>query len=85
MAAVPDIAADIGKMHEQGGSRIAHRLVELADLEGDDRLDAGGERRVSGGERIVELEIPPFSASENSYPSRNIASITSACLITWCR
>jgi hypothetical protein len=36
-----NIAAYIGKVHQQRRARVFHSLVELADLEGDNRLDTG--------------------------------------------
>jgi hypothetical protein len=47
MTSVPDIAANVSKVHEQDRSSVAHSLVELADLEGDDGFDTRTESEES--------------------------------------
>ena len=83
--AVADVAADVGEVDEQRLAEVLDGGVVVADLGGDDRLDARREGRVAGGERVVVVEVAPLLLQRNSLPSRNIASTMSACLITWWR
>ena len=41
MTSVPDIASNVSEVHQQRRPSVAHSLIELADLEGDNRLDTG--------------------------------------------
>ena len=41
MTSVLDIAANVSEVHEQGRPCVAHGLIELADLEGDNGFDTG--------------------------------------------
>src|SRR5690242_182320 len=57
VASVFDIAADIREIHQQSRTRVFYGLFELANLEGDNRFDAGRQRRIAGREWIVKVKI----------------------------
>src|SRR4051812_7702131 len=81
--AVGGVAVRVGQVDGAGALEVLERGVRVADLGRDHALDAGGQRRVAGGQRVVVVERAADLVGVEVWPTRYVASTTSVCLITW--
>ena len=67
MTTILNVAAYVSKVHQQGIARVVHSLIELADLQGDNRFYTRRKGRVTCCERVVEIESSAFWSLEKIH------------------
>jgi hypothetical protein len=85
MDTVTEVAGGVGQVHCRRIDEIFLGAPVLADIGGGDGLDAFRQRGISRGERVVVVEDPASLGRAEAIRQHDVASSTSACLITWWR